>query len=216
MAEAVGVSEDTAVDQAPVTGRELGRLLAHDCRTPLHAIQGFAELVLGGGAGPLSAEALDYVRQIAQAGRALEEALALAQELVDLDVCRPPSCELPMDLGTLLRALCFARIGDGADRPLPLIRGDRVAWLRIGQTCRAHLRGAAGDGARLTAQVRSADDGGLELLLAHADLSEGSYVGVLAIDLARRNAARQGVCLRLLGREKIMVTWPPHLVVGLR
>ena len=210
------MTEDLAGDEGPVTGRELGRLLAHDCRTPLHAIRGFAELALGGAAGALSAEALDYLRQIAQAGRALEDALALAQEMVDLDDDRPSRCEMPMDLGTLLQTLGFARIGDGADRPLPLIRGDRAAWLRVGQACRSHLQGMDGDLAILTARTRSAEGGGLELELGRADLMGARYAGVLGIDLARRRAAREGCRFRLLNGATISLAWPAHLVVGAR
>lgn len=48
-----------------------------DARTALNAIRGFAELMLAGSAGPLSADGLDYMRQIAAAGRMLEEALSM-------------------------------------------------------------------------------------------------------------------------------------------
>ncbi len=48
-----------------------------DARTALNAIRGFAELMLAGSAGPLSADGLDYMRQIAAAGRTLEEALSM-------------------------------------------------------------------------------------------------------------------------------------------
>jgi signal transduction histidine kinase len=48
-----------------------------DARTALNAIRGFSELMLTGGAGPLSADGLEYLRQIAAAGRLLEEALSI-------------------------------------------------------------------------------------------------------------------------------------------
>lgn len=48
-----------------------------DARTALNAIRGFSELMLAGGAGPLSADGLEYLRQIAAAGRLLEEALSI-------------------------------------------------------------------------------------------------------------------------------------------
>lgn len=47
-----------------------------DARTALNAIRGFSELMLAGVAGPLSADGLEYLRQIAAAGRRLEEALS--------------------------------------------------------------------------------------------------------------------------------------------
>lgn len=43
-------------------------LPAQQARTALNAIRGFTELLLTGGTGPLSAESLDHLRQIAAAG----------------------------------------------------------------------------------------------------------------------------------------------------
>ena len=54
-------------------------LPAQQARTALNAIRGFTELLLTGGAGPLSAESLDHLRQIAVAGGALEDALRLIE-----------------------------------------------------------------------------------------------------------------------------------------
>lgn len=55
-------------------------LPAQQARTALNAIRGFTELLLTGGAGPLSAESLDHLRQIAAAGGALEDALRLIEQ----------------------------------------------------------------------------------------------------------------------------------------
>src|SRR5829696_5254736 len=84
----------------PVTAGDLARLLAHDARTPLNAVQGFAELLLTGAAGPLGADAIGHVIEIARAGRGLEAALALAQELAELDGCSATAAEV--DLPALL------------------------------------------------------------------------------------------------------------------
>ena len=214
MAEAVSVNGSPGADRTPITGRELGRLLAHDCRTPLHAIRGFAELALSGAAGPLSAEALEYLRQISKSGRALEEALVLAQELVDLEVDGPSRRGRPIDLAYLLRTLGFVRTGDGADRPLPRVRGNPAVWLRVGRACRSYLEGIDGDQIMLTAQTRTVDDRALELVLHRADLTHDRYAGVLILDLARRCAAREGCRLRLLDRDTIGLAWPTELIVA--
>ncbi len=214
MAEAVSVNGGPGADHPPITGRELGRLLAHDCRTPLHAIRGFAELALSGAAGPLSAEALEYLRQISQSGRALENALVIAQELVDLEVDRPSRRGRSIDLAYLLRTLGFVRTGDGADRPLPRIRGNPAAWLRVGRACRMYLEGVDGDQIRLTAQTWMDDHRALELVLHRADLTPSRDVGVLIIDLARRCAAREGCRLRLLDPDTIELAWPWELIVA--
>ena len=54
-------------------------LPTQQARTALNAIRGFTELLLTGGAGLLSAESLDHLRQIAVAGGALEDALRLIE-----------------------------------------------------------------------------------------------------------------------------------------
>lgn len=67
-------------DQAPAPAgpRPLALLLAHEARTPLNAIKGYAELLLAGAGGPLAAEARDHVAEIARAAHDLEAALAEA------------------------------------------------------------------------------------------------------------------------------------------
>jgi hypothetical protein len=212
--EAAIVTDASAVELSPTTALELARLLAHETRTPLHAIRGFAELLLGGAAGPLGADALDYVRQIAQAGRVLEAALALAQEIGELDADGPSPCRQPVDVGTILRALGFAWTGLGLAEPLPLILGEPAAWLRVGQACRDYLQGTDRGSAVLTAEARLADEGALEVVLRRSDIHSKSDVGLLGMDLARRSVMRQGGWLRAIGVAGLLLTWPRDVVLG--
>jgi hypothetical protein len=123
----------------PIAAGELARLLAHDTRTPLNAVQGFAELLLGGAAGPLGADAVGYVAEIARAGRALEEAVALAQELAELDA---PVAATDVQLPELLREVGFKLVAAGGTR-LPAVRGTAERWRRVLHPCRDHLTGVS-------------------------------------------------------------------------
>ena len=121
----------------PIAAGELARLLAHDTRTPLNAVQGFAELLLSGAAGPLAADAVGYVAEIARAGRALEVAVALAQELAELDASVAAT---DVQLPELLREVGFTLVAAGGTR-LPAVRGTAERWRRVLHLCRDHLAG---------------------------------------------------------------------------
>jgi hypothetical protein len=107
----------TPLDQASVRASALARLLAHDARTPLNAIRGFAELMLAGAAGPLTGDALEHLAQIARAGRAIEDALRLTQELAELETAAPDAARAPVDLRSLLEEAGFAVEAGGARAP---------------------------------------------------------------------------------------------------
>ena len=206
------MTEASSLDPRPITALELSRLLAHECRTPLHAISGFAEVVLSGGAGPLSEDAVECLRQIAHAGRALADALQLAQEVSELRGPSPGPGAPAIDLEALLEGLGFARTGERTQRPLPLIRGDQPAWRRIGRLCRGYIQGS--DAASVVAWTGHMSDDGLELELKRADLSNVDNGGVLAIEAARLGASYQGAGLRLVDRTAILVAWPKCCLVG--
>jgi hypothetical protein len=172
------------------------RLLAHEIRTPLHAVHGFAELLLAGSACPLSGEALEHVREIARAGRALEQVASLLQELAALDVAeRVDTPAVTVDLGTTLRALGFALALEPA---IPAVPGAPAAWRRVAVLCRSYLAPADLPEAALRAAATRRLGGGLELELRRDDMRRADGTGLLAIELARRVAARQGgeLCLK--------------------
>lgn len=189
------------------SGRLL-RLLVHEIRTPLHAIQGFSELLLTGGACPLSAEALGHVREIARAGRALEQVCRLLLELAAPEAAGSVG---PVDLGRLLRGLGFELRGEGGAPPVVL--GRPAAWWRVGALCRAYLIWPDAVAARPLAAAARPADGGLELELGHDDMRGADGVGLLAIELAQRMAARQGGELRLREPGIVAIRWSRAWVV---
>jgi hypothetical protein len=205
--------ERDGLDVLTSEGGALARLLQHETKTPLNAIRGFTELLLGGAAGPLGAEALGLVREIARAARSLEHALQLLHELAALEssVTAPPA--EPVDIGAILVALGFS-FGQDRHAPvvLPCVLGEAASWHRAMAACRAYLLGLAAEG---PLRADAADDAsrGLELLLSRADMKTGDGTGLLAIELARRIAARQGGRLGLWHGNRIVITWPQDRVV---
>jgi len=177
---------------APVAG-EVAELLAHDLRTPLNAVRGFAELLLAGAGGPLTGEGRDMLVEVAAAGRALEAAIGVAQELCE--PWRDVSCGTPSPLASLLADSGFA-VDAGAEE----VNGDPDAWRRLLVTCRAHVEERRG-GSRICASVARTPDGGLALVLGE----DGDYIelpmSVLRERLIRRQAAGLGV---------IVVSKTPH------
>jgi hypothetical protein len=209
--------EDAAVNTAPAADPEpadapaLARLLAHDARTPLSAIHGFTELMLTGGAGPLTADALAYLAQVARAGRAIEEALRVAQELAEPAVGEEPRRRAPVDLAGLLRGLEFTVKAGHRSGPAAIVPGDEVAWAgacRACRACRAYLAGSAADAATLEARLSSKRGGGLELLLHRSDMQAVDGTRLLDIELARRLVARQGGRLTLSESRAVRIVWP--------
>jgi hypothetical protein len=190
--------------------RSLLRLLAHEIRTPLHAVQGFSELLLAGAVGPLSREALDCAQQIARAGRALGQVSRLVQELAAAGPVRRNRGE-PLDLRALLAAEGFALSGEG---DLPPLRGTPSAWRRALGLCRTYLAWPESPAGPLPAAARRLEGGGLELELRHHDMREADGMGLLAIELARHLMGHEGGALRLREPHVVAIGWSPRGVAA--
>ena len=186
--------------RSPTAG-ELACLLAHDLRTPLNAIRGFAELMLGGAAGPLSGEAIELLVEIARAGRALEEAVLCAQELGE--PCMTAGEGTLCGMRALLAETGFV-IGR-CDMPgAAEVAGEPAGWRRLLGACRDHLREATGAGS-LSAELRFVGEGPVELVLG-ADGHAGRPASALRERFVRGLAATQGA---------VLASEPPHRPVRL-
>lgn len=194
-----------ATDAKRPTAEELAALLAHDLRTPLNAVRGFADLLLAGASGPLSAAQLDLVGEIARAARRLEAAVELAQELAEPAV--DPEEGRALDLGPLLRQEGFVLTGAGPCGSAEIVlTGVPDLWRRLIRVCRLHLDGAAATAPHVAALIR----GGpccLELVMERPDMSRCWQVSALNERLLRRLAAMVGVRI---------ASSPPHMPLVLR
>lgn len=183
---------------------ELVRLLAHDARTPLNAVHGFAELLLAGAGGPLSEAALGHLMEIARAGRAIETALGLAQQLAELDAAALRHDGRMTDLTGLLAETGFALARPATGQTPPPILVPEPAWRAALALCRSHLAGGMPAGPAPLAEV-GGHGGALDLTLHASDIHDGRPLSVLA---ERLLATLVGAGLR---------SRPPHrpMVIGL-
>lgn len=190
---------------------DLLMLAAHELRTPLHAVRGFVELVLTGTAGPLSAEALDYLGQVARAGRKLEVVLDRLHELSAPAPASRKEAARPIDLGMILAAHGFRPLTGGA--AVTTIIGSTGAWDRIVGICADYLRAGEAALPSLHASFAFMGDGGLSLTMSCDDGRHADGTGMLSILLARRLALAEGARLEAdLGR--VVVTWPKEAVMA--
>ncbi|MFO1048816.1 MAG: histidine kinase dimerization/phospho-acceptor domain-containing protein [Geminicoccaceae bacterium] len=186
------------------TAIELAHLIAHDLRTPLNAVRGFSELLMSGSAGAIGGEAVELLAEIGRAGRALEEAIAIAQELAEPCVPRPQITS--GTLHTLLAAEGFALSADEANLALrPVVAAE--TWRRLLAVCRDHLCDDTTMTASPTAMLRCLEMGSAELVLSGGFDDAKKPASALRERLMRLLATGQGITL---------VSLPPHRPIRLQ
>ena len=180
--------------------RTLAGLLAHDLRTPLNAVRGFADLLLAGAAGPLAAAQLELIAEIAHAGRVLEAAVATAQELGE------PLPAPVADGGDLLALLGEAGFAPAAADPARMARvRDAGLWRRLLVACRDHL--LVEGGPPPAASLRIGSGHWLELTMERYDMPERWQMSTLRERQIVRLARSAGA---------VIVSQAPHLPLLLR
>ena len=89
----------------------LPELSRHSIRTPLLAVRSAAELLASGHCGPLSEPARGLIREISQAGAALDRLSEMLFRLVELS-SMPPAPALPMAISPVLAGLGLGQARD--------------------------------------------------------------------------------------------------------
>jgi signal transduction histidine kinase len=200
-----GSSVRTSEQPIAPSAEELARLLAHDVRTPLNAIRGFAELLLAGAGGPLSVAAVGLLGEIARAGRTLETSIKLAQDLAEIE-CAQGGAVPKVELTAMLQSCGFQVARGSAEPSCSAAGGTREAWRALLETCRCHL---VDDGSDAIATARLARISGtqLALILAASEPSADRAISTLRTRLIALMAAAMGIEL---------ISEPPHLPLRLR
>ena len=197
------MTEGAIPGEEAVPARTLAGLIAHDLRTPLNAVRGFADLLLAGAAGPLAAAQLELIAEIAHAGRVLEAAVATAQELGEP---LPAPVADGGDLLALLGEAGFApTAADGADTARTARVGDAGLWRRLLVACRDHL--LVEGGPPPAASLRIGSGHWLELTMERHDMPERWQMSTLRERQIVRLARSAGA---------VIVSQAPHLPLLLR
>ena len=192
---------------APLGPNELVGLLAHDARTPLNAVRGFAELLLAGAGGPLSDTALGHLIEIARAGRAIEAALGLAQQLAEYYPAGMSGDGQKVDLARLLAEGGFAVPPHEARQVRRAILVAPIAWRAAIALCRGHLSGGEASSSALPAEIGEQSGQTLDLTLRCADMHGDRPLSVLA----------ERLLVALLGEAGAVVrSSPPHRPIVIR
>jgi hypothetical protein len=186
---------------------ELVQLLMHDARTPLNAVHGFVELLLAGAGGPLSEAALGHLIEIARAGRAIEVAMGLAQQLAEFDPAAMAVDERRVDLALLLAETGFELMPPNGDHGLRAIPVPPAVWRPALDLCRSHLGGGEQPQAAPLAEIVHHAPHTLDLRLHGADMRCGGASSVLV----------ERLLITLLGQAgAVLCSVPPHRPIVIR
>jgi signal transduction histidine kinase len=151
--------------------------MSHEMRTPLHAVLGFARLLLDAESAPATREAL---LQIEVSGRRLLNLVDDVLELASIEAGGLPVADAPADLGLLLRQLGEVHGAAARDKGLELTLEtdpDLPAWLRLDEP---KLRRALGD--LLDNAVKFTERGGVILRVLWQPRGRAQRLGFEIVD----------------------------------
>jgi signal transduction histidine kinase len=99
LAERLRLAKDAAIEAGHAKSRFLANV-SHELRTPLNAVIGFADMMLQGYVGPMTAKQKDYVHDILESAKRL---LALIADILDLSKAEAGRFELREDIADVTK-----------------------------------------------------------------------------------------------------------------